>query len=722
MREIPTNLVRKKSCDNTDNLCYHLKPYSSVDIAQDNKNSSKEKALHLKRYKQSCSNRNGIIKECCSKNKKDVEKIDKLLKKLKKPYIYGKTEYNQQGELESIQVCDEDKLENCEKGYRKLNSYEMCKIPDDVNLADDRVINKFVKDCFSSQCNPQERLAGIDGSYDDDYTFEFDKHVSSAIKSNNLSSIQHYITEDPKLTTRALTNSADGNTIYHEAFKYNAKHILVFLFKTVTQSSINQLNSKGETLLHMAMKTDNPNAIQMCLKLGANINAINNYNETPIYNAIREQLYNNVLVCLNKYADIYHKNKAGETPFIVACETPKRHLDIVRLLVNNGANIDDLNKDKKTILQVLLEKENLNAEDPTRENKEAKDGLDLNIEDEKIRTFLQNIKVKKLGLDLTKELSVKDTKKLEGILYTLGNKEIVNQQYDFTLNVDFSQDLEHPEDLHYPKDLGESFIKPYREGKKEFSHEPYYLKYKDMHQDKLVMLKKIIQLTKWDSNKTQKEKTKIIDDIMTGKKSLDSYKYRVFHDNGITQEQDHLLENIDEDSLFDFKDNHKSEKKILEVKSKRTVDEEGTIKNTPFDISYGTEKELLAERKKESLDDILTKSQQEDYNELLNSPDLTEEEKKGLFEIINELLKKVNINIGDNNKDKINSLQKKLENKTKQLQELAQQNHQKKLKNRDFMLSLGIGVTIIAMIVLIVLLKKNKIKVSVIESIRNYGG
>ena len=62
----------------------------------------------------------------------------------------------------------------------------------------------------------------------------------------------------------------------------------------------------------MAMKTENPNAVEMCLRLGANINAVNNLGETPIFNAVRNNQYQNVVVSVNKYADIYHKNKKGE--------------------------------------------------------------------------------------------------------------------------------------------------------------------------------------------------------------------------------------------------------------------------------------------------------------------------------------------------------------------------------------------------------------------------
>ena len=43
MREIPYDIVRKKACNNTDKLCYHLKPYSMVEIAQNKKLTKKEK-------------------------------------------------------------------------------------------------------------------------------------------------------------------------------------------------------------------------------------------------------------------------------------------------------------------------------------------------------------------------------------------------------------------------------------------------------------------------------------------------------------------------------------------------------------------------------------------------------------------------------------------------------------------------------------------------------
>ena len=719
MSKIEYDIVRKKACHDIDKLCYHLNPYSMVDIANDKKHTKKEKELNVKRYQTSCSNRNGIIQKCCSKNKSDIAKLDKLLAKLKKPAIYGKPTYNQQGELESLKICSKDKLKDCGKGFQKLNSYEMCKIPDDVNLeiSDGENLTSFVKDCHLAQCNPQEKLAKIDGTFNMEYTYEFDKQVSQSIRSNKLANLKYYLKEDPKLTSRALTNSIEGNTIYHESFKYDAKHIIVFLFKTITRDAINRLNSVGETVLHMAMKTENPNAISMCLKFGANINAVNNLGETPIFNAIRNGHYNNTLVALNRYADIYHKNKKGETPFIIGCTVAKRKVDIVRLLVNNGANIDDKNTEGKTILNSLLEKEEINEKKLTAETKKEKGKLDLNIEDEKIRTLLQNIKIKKLGLDLSQELSEEDTRKLEGILYVLTDKDkYPNKKTNFKMKVNFDTNLKYPEDLHYPSDLEENYMKPYNTGELNFSHEPYYLKYKNMHQDKLVILKKVIQLSKWDSQKTEDEKLKIVDDIMTGKISFDSYKYRVFNENGITQEQDHLLENIDENTLFDFK-KPESNKKIVSVKAKRTIDNKGEITNTPFNIDYKTESELIENQKAVTIDDIIDSQLKTDYEELLLSPDISQSDKDSLLNIIKKIVESIAKGITGESKE-LNELSEK----TNELKKKRNFNLDKMNKKENKLLAGIILIGIVTLIIFLYLVKQKKINLNIQNVIKNYGG
>lgn len=523
--QIPHSILHKNTCNSKNKKCYHLNPYYNLEIFNDSKTSSKERTNNLRRYRNSCRNRDGNIERCCSKD--DNNKLERVLKKSKVKDVYGRTEYNRQGELEKIELCDDI---DCQKAYQKLTPYEMCKIPKDFQGTN---ITEFVPDCFNSQCNPQERLANIDGSIDENYTFEFDKQLSSDIENNNLKNIKVALKDDPGLYNRVLTHNAEGNTIYHEALKYNSEHILVYLFKNANKSIVNKLNNEGNTILHIALSKKNPNIISMCIKLGCSIDAKNNEDETPLYYAIRSGIYNNVLTIVNNYANIYIVNNEGESPFIIACLNDNRNIQIVRLLVEKGANIDGKTKENKTILETLLEK---------KEN---------SIQDHEIRSYLQNIKVKALNYDLEKELTPEQTKKLEGILYTTEDKgHYGNKKPNFTLNISYNKDLEYPDDLIYPKDLEETKMKPFNVGKNDFSHEPYYARFKNLHKDKMKKLKRTIQLTKWDNNATEKEKLKIIDDIMLGKLDFDNYKYQVLRENGLNEEQEHLLHNIEENDPF----------------------------------------------------------------------------------------------------------------------------------------------------------------------------
>ena len=205
------------------------------------------------------------------------------------------------------------------------------------------------------------------------------------------------------------------------------------------------------------------------------------------------------------------------------------------------------------------------------------------------------------------------------------------------MNINYDENLKYPEDLHYPKEVDGSEMKPYNIGDMNFFHEPYFLKYKDMHKGSLTKLKKIIQLTKWDGNNSQEKKLQIIDDIMTGKISFDSYRYKVYHENGITQEQDHLLDNIDENTLFDFK-NPEDPKKMVQVKVTRKEDEIGETTDTPFNINHKTEHELDKQASLEDIRNVLDRELQRDYEALMASPSVSSEEKEELMGVVRKII------------------------------------------------------------------------------------
>jgi hypothetical protein len=281
-------------------------------------------------------------------------------------------------------------------------------------------------------------------------------------------------------------------------------------------------------------------------------------------------------------------NIRGESPFLIACLTEKRSINIVRLLVDNGADINKT-KDNKTILQILLTKR------------------DIKVVDEEIRTYLQNIKIKDLGIDMNKKLTEQETEQLENILYVILGKDKYkdDKKKKFTLEIDFNNDLKFPKDLHYPKDLKENKMKPYNVGKDNFSHEPYYQKYKDLTKDKMLKLKQIMVLNEWNNKDNEEQKIKLIDDIMSGKRSFENYKYSVLNENGLNEEQIHLLGDISNDNPFIKNINTPSASE--DIKSRITLLSKDSVKDSkfnpkPFDISKGNINVVLERPQKNTIE------------------------------------------------------------------------------------------------------------------------
>ena len=149
-----------------------------------------------------------------------------------------------------------DDQSKCKKkdGFRNLNGYELCKAGNNFNKKinnENYDITDFNKDCHLRQCNPQENLPDILGNLTRGYSYELDNNMSNAIRDNNVSLITHYLQNDPTLKYRILTHNSEGNTIYHEALKFDSGNNLYYIFKQGTSLSAQTENAEGETLLHI---------------------------------------------------------------------------------------------------------------------------------------------------------------------------------------------------------------------------------------------------------------------------------------------------------------------------------------------------------------------------------------------------------------------------------------------------------------------------------------
>ena len=94
-----------------------------------------------------------------------------------------------------------------------------------------------------------------------------------------------------------------------------------------------------------------------------NLNEIINENfETPLFQALRTEDVDIVKLLVKNGADVNKENKDGNTPLIKACK--KENKNIVKLLIEYGA---DVNKENKNIVKLLIEY----GADVNKENKDG---------------------------------------------------------------------------------------------------------------------------------------------------------------------------------------------------------------------------------------------------------------------------------------------------------------------------------------------------------------
>jgi len=106
--------------------------------------------------------------------------------------------------------------------------------------------------------------------------------------------------------------------------------ILIFIFLNSCASSLNELIKKGSL-----------DSIEKKIKKGANVNEYKYY-RTPLTCAINERNIEIVKLLLENGADANKKDKDGDIP--ITCAINKRDIEIVKLLLENGA---DANKEVK---------------------------------------------------------------------------------------------------------------------------------------------------------------------------------------------------------------------------------------------------------------------------------------------------------------------------------------------------------------------------------------
>jgi len=149
---------------------------------------------------------------------------------------------------------------------------------------------------------------------------------------------------------KRITDSA-GNTLMHMAVRSN--QLLMIESLRENGVSIDVANRKGETPLHIAAKQGKDQFVRTLVGLRANLNLQDEERRTPMYLAVREGKFQCVRTLLQSpRVDLNLKSIHGKTPLYLVAEQGK--FQWVEAFVRSGANPDLSDQNEQTPLYLAV--------------------------------------------------------------------------------------------------------------------------------------------------------------------------------------------------------------------------------------------------------------------------------------------------------------------------------------------------------------------------------
>ncbi|OEY86603.1 hypothetical protein BIY23_02750 [Wolbachia pipientis] len=121
------------------------------------------------------------------------------------------------------------------------------------------------------------------------------------------------------------------------------KHNLKTVLKELSQRSfqgINKKDTKGDTVLHLAVKFTYAKTVKLLIARGADVNSRGSEKETPLHKATLLGRVQNVKLLIEKGADVNAKNHNGYTAIHLACML--NYENVVKELLKANANVNIL--------------------------------------------------------------------------------------------------------------------------------------------------------------------------------------------------------------------------------------------------------------------------------------------------------------------------------------------------------------------------------------------
>ncbi|XP_046549620.1 uncharacterized protein LOC124259531 [Haliotis rubra] len=166
------------------------------------------------------------------------------------------------------------------------------------------------------------------------------QRLAAEIRQGNYTVIQHELCWERKLCEQMI-NTSVSNTMFPFGQAWN-------------RVSINRRDSTGRTLLHAAVRCRNCIAAKILLENGANANISPKQHVSPrgIFGCVLRSIADK-----DPYA-LFRFLTSGETVLHAACMNQDVDVDLLRLLIDHGADVSNANEDGETALHFLCQREN----------------------------------------------------------------------------------------------------------------------------------------------------------------------------------------------------------------------------------------------------------------------------------------------------------------------------------------------------------------------------
>ena len=187
--------------------------------------------------------------------------------------------------------------------------------------------------------------------------FNVDTFLTHGIGYNRLEQVKNSI----KLGANINCKIKGGKSPLIYALEESKKNFTIIEYLINNGSDLNYISDDGNVPLSMALDLKNIEIIKLLINNGSNINDLNySTKENCLHISVLYGLKEIVEFVLKKYSNLIDsKNINGKTPLFYAVDVG--NLEIIKILLNNGADIDIKQNDGLNVLIYAINYKNINV-------------------------------------------------------------------------------------------------------------------------------------------------------------------------------------------------------------------------------------------------------------------------------------------------------------------------------------------------------------------------